>query len=478
MDATRQVIVIGAGITGLACAFGLKQAGIPVLLLEASDSPGGVIATFGGNGFLFEAGPQCPRFPLSLWELVRGIGLESEFVRGDSRAPRYILKNRQLHRAPFSPLGFISTGLVGAASKYRILAESLRRSQPPGREESLAEFVRRKFDGDILDYLVDPFIAAVFAGDTEKIGVDSAFPFLAQWEREYGSLLAGAIRSRKNGATASSQGPSPKRTEPTQNTSLVVTQSLPTMGSFRAGLGTLPKKLAQMLAGSIRWQAKVDGIEAQGRPDAGWRIRMSNGEQMDARAIVVTAPSYEAARLLKKQLPAVSALLSSISYAPIAVISSGYDRARVRNPLAGFGLMIPRRETLNTIFNVWNSSVFPGRAPDGKILMTSFAGGAANPDFIEKDETAIAEIVEREMGSVLGIEGPPVERFVWKHRQALPQFNVGHAQTIQAMRTALERLPGLYLAGNYFGGRSLGDCVETGSRAAEEISVNLRNSDI
>jgi protoporphyrinogen/coproporphyrinogen III oxidase len=148
MDATRQVIVIGAGITGLACAFRLNRAGVPVLLLEASDSPGGVVATFEEKGFLFEAGSQCPRFPLPLWELVREIGLESEFVRGDSRAPRYILKNRQLHRAPFSPLGFISTIPVKAASKYRIPAKTVRRSQPPGREESLAEFVRRKFDGD------------------------------------------------------------------------------------------------------------------------------------------------------------------------------------------------------------------------------------------------------------------------------------------------------------------------------------------
>jgi phytoene dehydrogenase-like protein len=153
----RQVIVIGAGLTGLACAFRLKQAGIPVLLLEASDSPGGVIATFQENGFLFEAGPQCPRFPRALWDLVREFGLEGEFVQSHARARRYILKNRQLHRAPFSPLEFISTRLVGAASKYRILAEFLRRSRPPRDEESLAEFIRRKFDGDILDYLVDPF---------------------------------------------------------------------------------------------------------------------------------------------------------------------------------------------------------------------------------------------------------------------------------------------------------------------------------
>ena len=131
MDARQRAIVIGGGLTGLACAYRLKQSGIPVLLLEAADFAGGMMATAEKNGFLFEAGPQCPRFPLPLWELVHDLKLEGEFVPGDSRLPRYIVKNGHLHEAPFSPFSFIFTQLVGAASKYRILTEILRRSQPP-----------------------------------------------------------------------------------------------------------------------------------------------------------------------------------------------------------------------------------------------------------------------------------------------------------------------------------------------------------
>jgi oxygen-dependent protoporphyrinogen oxidase len=284
--------------------------------------------------------------------------------------------------------------------------------------------------------------------------------------------LAGAIQSRKNGGPSGSQNASQQQAPRTRKKSFVVTESLPTMGSFRAGLGTLPKKLAQELGGSIRLRAKVQSIEARNRREetgSAWQIRLSTGEELGCTALVMTAPAYEAARLLLKSVPGLSALLSNISYAPMAVVSSGYDRAQVRNPLRGFGLMIPPREKLNTIFNVWNSPVFDGRAPEGKILMTSFAGGAANPTLVENDEATIAQIVEREMGAVLGIDGPPVERFVWKHEKALPQFNIGHAQTVSAIRGALEGLPGLYLAGNYLGGRSLGDCVEIGSRTAEEI---------
>jgi protoporphyrinogen/coproporphyrinogen III oxidase len=476
---TRQVVVIGGGITGLSCAFRLRQSGIRVLLLEAADRPGGMVATVERNGFLFEAGPQCPRFPGPLYDLVREIGLEGEFVPGDAGAPRYILKNGRMVNAPFSPLGFVLTRLVGSASKYRLLTEVFRRSQPPLGEESLADFVRRKFDSDVLAYLVDPFVAAIFAGDSEKIGVESAFPFLARWEREYGSVLRGALRSRKRGSPLGPNHESSRRTKRAKQKTLDVTESLPTLGSFRAGLGTLPRKLSQDLGESVRLGAKVERIEAS-REDSGfaWRLRLSDGEEARGAAVVVAAPAYEAARLLRKAAPGLSAMLSDISYAPIAVVSSGYERAQIRNPLHGFGLMIPRRENLRTIFQVWNSSVLRGRSPEGKVLMTSFAGGAANQAFVDKDETAIAQVIEGEMGDLLGIDGSPLERFVWKHPKALPQFDIGHAQTLAAIRGALGGLPGLYLAGNYFGGRSLGDCVEIASRTAKEIARLLPTRDI
>lgn len=469
MSVTQQVIVIGAGLTGLTCAFRLQQSGIRVLVLEASDSPGGLIGTFEKNGFLFEAGPQCPRFAPALWGLVRDLGLEGEFVPGDTRLPRYLLKNGKLHKAPFSPIDFLATKLVGAGSKYRLLTEALRGSRPPAGEESLAVFVRRKFDEEVLAYLVEPFISTIFAGDTEQIGVASAFPFLARWEREHGSVLRGAIRERKRNAPAASQ---PASALKGTGRKLAVTDALPAMGSFRRGLGTLPKALAQKLGDSIRFRAKVETINARmaaGGMDSAWRLRLSNGEEITSTGLVLTAPAYEAARLLGTTAPTLSAKLSELYYAPMVVVSSGYDRTQVRNPLHGFGLMIPRREKLNTFFNVWNSSVIGGRAPQGKVLLTSFAGGATNPEFVRLEEKAISQILEAEVAAVLGIEGPPVERLVWKIPKALPQFNLGHAQTAAAIREEVTELPGLYLAGNYLEGRSLGDCAEIGSRTANEV---------
>jgi protoporphyrinogen/coproporphyrinogen III oxidase len=332
----------------------------------------------------------------------------------------------------------------------------------------LAEFVRRKFDDEVLAYLVDPFISAIYAGDTEKMGVESAFPFLARWERENGSVLRGAIRSRKPSMSGGSQAAS----SPAGRKTLDLTESLPRMGSFRTGLAALPKAIAGKLGDSVSFRTRVQSIEpatANGGSGSGWRLQLSNGEEVSTSAVVLTAPAYEAARLLQKAATKLSAMLAEVSYAPMAVVSSGYDRAQVRNPLRGFGLMIPRCEKLNTFYSVWNSSVFPGRAPEGKVLMTSFTGGAANPAFVERDEAAIAQIVEREIGAVLEIDGPPVERSVWRYPRALPQFNLGHARRIAAVREALADLPGLYLAGNYLQGRSLGDCAELGSRMADKV---------
>jgi protoporphyrinogen/coproporphyrinogen III oxidase len=193
---TERVIVVGAGISGLACAFRLKQLGVHCPLREASHRSGGMIATVRKGGFLYETGPQFPRFPTAAWRLMRDLNLESEFLRGDSKAKRYIVRHGTLHRAPFSPQGLLSSSLVGTRSKWRILTEVFRSSQPSNEEETLAAFVQRKFGPEILDSLVDPIVSTVLMGDPHKMGMQSAFSALVDWESNHGSLVRGAIRAR------------------------------------------------------------------------------------------------------------------------------------------------------------------------------------------------------------------------------------------------------------------------------------------
>jgi protoporphyrinogen/coproporphyrinogen III oxidase len=460
---TEKVVVVGAGISGLACAYRLKQLGIRSLVLEADDRPGGVIGTIRHDGFLFETGPQGPRFPAPVWQLVRELNLESEFVYGDKKAARYIFRNGTLHQAPFSPGGLLTTRLVGTRAKVRVLAEAFRSSRPPITEESLSEFVERKFGREILDNLVDPFVSTVFFGDSEKIGMQSAFPPLVEWERKHGSLVRGAIRAAKSKSkTANANGDKPK---------LHVTESLPTLGSFQSGMARLTEKLADELKDEIRYKAKM--IDLERAANGSWRIGTSTGESIFAEHLVFATPAFAASGVLQALFPELAALLSAIEYAPMTVIGLAYDRAQVANPLRGFGFMVPRNEGMHTICTFWNSSLFPHRAPAGKVAMTSFV---RHGDKI-RSQNEVIERVKEENARILGIQGSPVAQVVWTDERALPQYNVGHADRVCEIDQALRASPNLHLVGNYLKGRSIGDCVEVAFGVAEDVQRQLqRNS--
>ena len=477
----EKAVVIGAGISGLACAYRLKQLGIPCLVLEAKERAGGLIATVRRDGFLFETGPQCPRFPAAVWRLVHELNLENEFVAGDAKAKRYILSRGQLHSAPFSPTGLLTTRLVGFASKLRILTEALRYSQPPAHEESLSDFVERKFGSDVLDNLVDPIISTIFLGDSHKMGMDSAFPALVQWEREQGSLLRGAIRahkSKRGARTSDGHSADPRRSGAT----LHVTQALPVLGSFTSGMARLPERLSEALGAEIRCRARITSVApvagGSETSKAGWRISLSGDEEITAECLVLALPAYVAAGLLEISVPELATQLKAIEYAPMCVVSCAYDRSKVANRLDGFGFMIPRREGLKTICTFWNSSLFAARAPKGQVLITSFAGWELGDAYGAMSEEECAQAVEAENARILGITAEPVDRVVWKDAQALPQYNVGHGRRVAEISGILSRQPNLHLAGNFLRGRSIGDCVEIAYGVAKDVHSQLERQRI
>ena len=475
-------MVIGAGISGLACAFRLQQLGIRALILESSAKAGGVISTVRRNGFLFESGPQCPRFPKPVWTLIRELGLEDKFVAGDPRAKRYILRNSELHRAPFSAGGLLTTRLVSLKSKYRVLSEVFRHTHPPAGEESLAEFVDRKFGAEVLDYLVDPFISTIFFGDPCKMGMQSAFPALVEWEQSRGSVVRGAIRayrSKRDSKTKSSVEGSPANNSNLKHRDLHVTDALPSLGSFKRGMGTLVEFLAEKFGEHLRFGVEVKSVTAQnrgGEVKPRWRIHLSSGDEINADAVVVATPAYAVGPLFIESVPKLPSLLATIEHAPMDVVSSVFNRRQVRHPLNGFGFVVPRREGLHTICTFWNSSLFPSHAHPGTVVMTSFVRrGSGDANLTDMSDDVLVQRVEAENAAVLGIAGAPVDRMMWKYLRALPQYNVGHTQTVTEICAALRDLPGLFLAGNYLAGRSIGDCVESGFHAADELHSRFQS---
>ncbi len=291
--------------------------------------------------------------------------------------------------------------------------------------------------------------------------------------------MRGALRAYRAKRDARPSAAGTARGDPgAKHGGLYVTDALPALGSFKGGMATLAEKLAEKLGEDVHFGAQVESVAATGITPAGressWQIRVTGGGEFSAEAIVVAAPSYTAASLLQRSAPKLAALLAEIEHAPMGVVSSAYERKQVRHALDGFGFMVPRREGLHTICTLWNSSLFPGHAPNGSVLMTSFVrtdtGGLMTASY-----DVFAQMVEAENAKILGITGESIERTVWRYERALPQYNVGHARRVKEIREAENGLPGLGLAGNYLTGRSIGDCAESGFQAAEKLRRQMHS---
>jgi oxygen-dependent protoporphyrinogen oxidase len=447
-------IVIGGGISGLTCAYHLQQAGIPVRVLDAGVRPGGVISTREKDGFRFELGPQSFLSTNPLLKLIDALGLNNELLHADSRAPRYILFRGQLVPAPLAPPSLLTTPLLGARTKWRLSTEMFRRTNPPSTDESIDAFVRRKFGDELLDRIVAPFVSGIYAGDPEKLSLRASFPKLHEFEMKYGSVLRGAMKSR------------PAKGAPR-----------PGLCSFRGGMETLPRALAARLGDALLSETTVVGARhGKANGNSSFEVDLSrNGhrETLLASAVILAAPVNAASDILKGVSDKFAAPLARIEYSPLAVVAAGYRRDQVRNAGNGFGFLVPRSEGLRVLGTVWNSSLFPERAPENMACFTSFAGGATDPALCGKTEDEIAEIICGEVRRVLGITGPPMTRLVHRYTRALPQYNLGHSETVSALGEAASSVPGLFLTGNYLSGPSIGCCVERANQIADAVRVYL-----
>ncbi len=452
-----QVVVIGGGISGLACAYRFWQLGVPVTLLEADERAGGLIGTVEQEGFLFETGPQSFQGTDSALDLVRELGLEVDLCQADPHAPRYVMRHGRLQQLPMTPQAVLRSSLLGMGARWKLASEAFRKTKPPTEEESVAQFVRRKFGHEILEYLVAPFVSGVYAGDPEKLSLRSAFPPLDEWERTYGSVLRGAMKSRP--AKGAGQGPPP-------------------LCSFHHGMAVLTRTMAAKLGESARMGACVDAVTRNDR-DGSARYQISftqkgRAETLEARAVVIATPAYTASHLISSLSAPLARSLSGIAYAGMAVVGAGYHAKQIGTVMNGFGVLIPRSEKYRTLGIVGNSSLFPDRGGEGRTTLTSFVGGATDPEIVEKRDEEILAIVQEESARILAITGQPIVSRVWKHPKALPQYNLGHGHTVEAVRDSERAIPGLYFVGNYLEGPSIGKCIDRGSQVAEAARAYLR----
>jgi len=443
----NDVMVVGAGIAGLTAAHCLRRRGLGVLVLEEQGRPGGNITTLDVSGFRVERGPHSFMGSSEfVWRLTHELGISADVEEAaDVGKNRYILRSSRLHALPLSPWSFLASGLLSFRGKMRVAAEPFVKSGAK-EDETAWDFFLRRFGKEAATYIMSPFISGIYAGDIHSLGARAAFPKFWGFEKESGSMIRGALKYMK------------AKRKRLKAEGLEIKKG---MFSFKGGLGSITRKLAEQLDGDLKCGVAVDSIAGDGD---GLLVR-TGGEELRARRLVLAVPPGRAAAILKASAPDAAALLASIPMVPVALVH--WSLPREAPTPRGFGFLVPRSEGVRVLGTLFPSQLFSGRAPEGRQLMASFYGGALDPDAASLPDQDLLALLKAEHAKILGhdLEGAEVVA-VLRSPTAIPQLLPDHPEKIARVKALLANaLPGLVLAGNYLTGVGMEHAAESGFAA-------------
>lgn len=459
MTHTVDVAIVGGGIAGLAAAWELQQRGVAACVLEGSARAGGVIQTDRVDGWTIDAGPDAllVQKPAAV-SLCRELGIADRLHPTLTPRTAYVLRDGRLHPLlEGSALGFpiklrplATSSLFTPAGKLRMALEVAVPRRSTG-DESIASFVRRRFGEEAVDYLAEPLLAGIHAGDVERLSTKALFPRLLDVERTHGSVIRGF---RALHVTPSSQG---------------------AFVSLPGGLAELVESLAAALVpGTIRLAARALEL----RSANGFTIEIADGT-VQARAVILAVPAYAAAALLRGIDTTLAGLCETIPYASTATVTAGYRREQIAHPLQGSGFVVPRVERRPLLAATWVTSKWPGRAPEGHVLLRAFLGGGRDPHRLDRSDMELRDTARDELADILHITGEPVfAPRVYRWTRQSPQYEVGHLDRVAAIEQHLSAVPGLFVAGSGFRAIGIPDCIQDGrtqaARAADFVTGSAR----
>lgn len=448
------VIVIGGGVSGLSVAWWLAQCGISVEVWEQEARPGGKIVTREADGYLTEgAASVMLNFRPEVGRMLAATGLDAAkvFCPPTLENRRYLVQGGRLVPFPLRLGTFMRSPLLSLRGKLRLLAEPLvPRADHP--DETVSEFVRRRLGREMLEKIMEPFIAGPLASDPDQASAHALLPRLVTLERRYGSLAAGVLVHKVLR----------RRTAPIRE-----------MFSFRNGMTALVDTLTA--APGVRFRARCTATQLE-CGSSGWRVAGSSPDGdhvVQARHLVLSVPAVAAATLVDPLDADLAGLLRGIEYAPVTAVHLAFDRSAVRHPLNGMGFLMPRIESAQLTGCQWISSVFPSRAPRGKALLTCYVGGARAPETRDWDDERCIDAAMASLGSLLNIDAAPERVWIDRHEHGLPLYHGAYSGRLRAMARRLEDLPGLHLAANYWGGVSVRDRIAHGYAVAQRIETGV-----
>ena len=475
--------MVGGGIAGLSAAHTLARArrdGAPInaTLFEARDRLGGVIRTERAEGFVIEGGPDS--FLAEKPEaaaLARELGLGDQLLGSNDRERRtYILHRGRLTPLPDGLLLLVptrlwpmaTTPLIPLAGKIAMAAEWFR--SPPASQaddESVASFVQRHFGEAMVENIVDPLLAGVYGGDCRQLSVRSVLPRFWEMERRSGSLTRATLRARRERIKAAVEARRSGNSARQQALSLFMT--------LEGGLDQLVSALVEGLETlQVQLSTRVSSLAPPASPADAYKIRLENGSALEAEAVVLAMPAHECAKLIAPFSASLAARLGEIPYSSSMTVSLAYDRGAREMLPPGFGFLVPRKEKRRLMACTFVHAKFNHRAPEGKALVRCFLGGWADPEVLNLSDQEAVALVRRELQAILNFNPPPLFSRVHRWPSSMAQYVVGHAERVRAIEAELQKLPGLFLAGNAYSGIGISDCARTGRTAAERALALAR----
>lgn len=464
-DTTKKdIVIIGGGISGLATLHYLKRLApeTDVALYEASDRLGGVIGTDIVDGFVCEWGPNgvLDRSGAAR-ELAEELGIGDQLESANENAKnRYILRGGKLKPVPMSAGSFISSGVISGRAKLRLFAEPF--TKPGGVEdESIYSFATRHFGAEVADYMIQPMVTGIYAGDAARLSVRSCFPLLYALDKEKGSLVRGMIARRK----ASKKN---KNSESTNGTGAERKGSMRLLSLKPAGVHTLIDALEKRRSESTHTGKAATEIKKSSTDGATtYDVSFADGSSVSASKLILAIPSYKTAELLRPLSGTLGDTLAKIPYSPITVVCLGYPDSAAGGALDGFGFLAPPKEKRSILGAIWSSSIFSGRAPAGKFQLRVMLGGSAEFGGPEQSDDEIINRVRNELSEIMGINTAPEMTRIYRFNRAIPQYTVGHHKILKALREGLTDFPGLYLNGNAYAGIGVSECLTASEKIAE-----------